>query len=137
MSPAAATALGTQFCTAWYSAEEMVQLHKGDHVLIQAAAGGVGSALVQIAKRKGCIVYGTSSAPEKIKFLEELGVDHPINYRTHDFEKEIRKIRQGKGLDIVFDSIGGAAFKKGMRLLDPGGRMVFFGVSEMAGPKRS
>jgi NADPH2:quinone reductase len=66
-----------------------------------------------------------------------LGVDHPINYREKDFEKEIRTLRGGKGVDIVFDSIGGAAFKKGMRLLDPGGRMVFFGVAEMAGPRKN
>ncbi|MEQ1878993.1 MAG: zinc-binding dehydrogenase [Bdellovibrionia bacterium] len=137
LDAATATALGTQFTTAWYCAEEMVRLHKGDHVLIQAAAGGVGTALVQMAKRRGCIIYGTSSNPEKLKLLKELGVQHPINYREKDFETEIRRLRNGKGVDYVFDSLGGTAFKKGMRLLQPGGRMVFIGAAEMAGPTKS
>jgi len=137
MDSATATALGTQFTTAWYSAEEVVRLHKGDHVLIQAAAGGVGTALVQLARRRGCVIYGTASNPDKLKLLKELGVQHPINYREKDFETEIRNLRGGKGLDYVFDSLGGTAFKKGMRLLQPGGRIVFLGAAEMAGPKKS
>ncbi|HEX4925098.1 MAG TPA: zinc-binding dehydrogenase, partial [Bdellovibrionales bacterium] len=137
LSPAEATALGTQFCTAWYAAEVAVRLHRGDRVLVHAAAGGVGVALVQIAKRHGCEIFGTASAPPKLELLRELGVDHPINYREKDFEAEIRHLTGREGVDFVFDSIGGMTYKKSMRLLKPGGSMVTFGVAEMAAPRRN
>ncbi|MCH8312120.1 MAG: zinc-binding dehydrogenase [Nitrospinae bacterium] len=132
-----AAALATQYCTAWYAAEEMVRLNTGDHVLIQAAAGGVGTALVQIAKRRGCVVYGTASSQTKIDYLESLGVDHPINYLQKDFAREVRSINGKRGLDVVFDSIGGKTFRKGYNLLGSGGRIVAFGVAEMTGNRRN
>ena len=133
---ATATALSTQACTAYYCAEEAVQLHHGDHVLVQAAAGGVGIALVQIAKHHGCIVYGTASS-KKQEFLKEIGVDIPIDYTTTDFRKEVKKkLGDKKGLDVVFDSIGGKTFKRGLNLLGPTGRMVSFGAaSQIKGSK--
>ena len=130
IDPGEATALATQYSTAWYCGEEMVHLHEGDHILIQAAAGGVGTALVQLAKNKGCIVYGTASTGKQ-DYLKSMGVDHPIDYRKVDFAKEIRKIRNGKGLDVVFDSIGGASVKHGYQLLDSGGRIVCYGAADM------
>ncbi len=130
-----ATALATQGCTAYFCAEESVTLHKGDHVLIQAAAGGVGSLLVQLAKFRGCTVWGTSSS-HKIDFLKDLGVDHPIDYTKEDFYSHIREKKGKMGIDVVFDSIGGKAFKQGMKLLAPGGRMVNFGAaSQVSGGK--
>ena len=69
-NPAEATALATQYCTAWYAACMMVNLQKGDRVLVHAAAGGVGTALVQIAKWKGCEVFGTARITEKLKYSE-------------------------------------------------------------------
>ena len=133
MPAGVAAALATQYCTAWYAAEEMVRLQTGDHVLIQAAAGGVGTALVQIAKRRGCVVYATASSQTKIDYLESLGVDHPINYLQKDFAREVRSISGKRGLDVVFDSIGGKTFLKGYNLLGSGGRIVAFGVAEMTG----
>lgn len=135
MDSTAAAALATQYSTAWYAAEEMVKLHKGDRILIQAAAGGVGSALVQIAKRRGCFIFGTAGTDEKLEQIKNNGVDYPINYRKHDFAEEIKKHSSNGEVDIVFDSIGGATFKKGFKLLGPGGRMVSFGVAEMAARK--
>ena len=135
MDPGVATALATQFCTAYYCAEEMVRLHPGDHVLVQAAAGGVGMALVQLAKHRGCIVYGTAGSEEKLEFLRELGVDHPINYREHDFAEVVSEMRGDDGLDVVFDSIGGSSVKKGLELLSGGGRIVCFGAAQMAGKR--
>lgn len=123
-----ATALVTQYCTAYFSAYQCITLHKGDHVLIHAAAGGVGTALVQMAKQEGCIVYGTAS-PQKHDYLREQGVDFPIDYRSLDFEEEIKKIRGEEGLDVVFDNVGGKSFKKGMRLLAKGGRIVAYGAA--------
>ena len=132
-----AAALPVQYGTAWYCAEEMVRLHKGDHVLIQAAAGGVGTALVQIARRRGCVIYGTAGSEEKLAYLRNLGVDYPINYRTEDFATAIRARRGRGGLDVVFDSIGGSAFRSGYRLLAGGRRIVSLGVAAMAGPRRN
>ncbi|HVM95435.1 MAG TPA: zinc-binding dehydrogenase [Candidatus Acidoferrales bacterium] len=125
-----AAALPTQGCTAYYCAEEMVRLHPGDHVLIQAAAGGVGTLLVQLCKRRGCVVYGTAGSDRKLDYLRELGVDHPINYQREDFAEAVRRIRGGAGLDVVFDSLGGSAVRKGLALLAAGGRIVCFGAAE-------
>ncbi len=136
MAAGAAAALATQYCTAWYASDEMVRLHPGDRVLVQAAAGGVGQALVQMAKRRGCIVFGTAGSKEKLQLLAELGVDHPIHYRERDFETEVRRVLGEQGLDVVFDSIGGKAFRKGRRLLAPGGRMVSFGIAQAMGATR-
>lgn len=130
MDVGVAAALPTQGCTAYYMAEEMVRLHPGDHVLVHAAAGGVGTLLVQLCKRRGAVVYGTAGSPDKLGVLRELGVDHPIDYRSTDFASEARRLRGAAGLDVIFDSIGGATTRKGMALLGPGGRMVCFGAAD-------
>lgn len=125
-----AAALPTQGGTAFHCAEEMVRLHPGDHVLVQAAAGGVGTLLVQLCKRRGCVVYGTAGSDEKLEYLRAQGVDHPINYRREDFAVAVRRLRGAAGLDVVFDSLGGSAVRKGLALLGPGGRIVCFGAAE-------
>jgi len=135
MDAGIAAALPTQGGTAYYCAEEMVRLHPGDHVLVQAAAGGVGTLLVQLCKRRGCIVYGTAGSAEKLDYLEKIGVDHAINYRREDFADAVRRIRGSDGLDVVFDSLGGSAVRKAMKLLAAGGRLVGLGAAERsAGP---
>lgn len=103
ISAGEATALATQYSTAYYCAEEVTTLHEGDHVLIHAAAGGVGTALVQMARNKGCIIYGTASAG-KMKHLEEQGVNFPVNYREIDFAKAIQAIAGKRGVDVIFDN---------------------------------
>ncbi|MCP4121647.1 MAG: zinc-binding dehydrogenase [Bacteroidetes bacterium] len=120
-----ALALAVQYCTAFYAAHVATNILPGDKVLIQAAAGGVGTALVQLCKRMDCTIYGTAGSDYKINHLKSMGVDHPINYRSDDFEKVIKQ-----PLDIVFDSLGGDAFKKGYKLLDRGGRMVAYGAAQ-------
>jgi NADPH:quinone reductase-like Zn-dependent oxidoreductase len=115
---------------AYYRAEEMVRLHAGDHVLVHAAAGGVGTLLVQLCKRRGCVVYGTVGSDDKLPLLRDLGVDHPINYRSSDFAAEVRRLRGAEGLDVIFDSIGGKTTRQGMTLLGAGGRMVGFGAAD-------
>lgn len=128
-----ATALTTQYCTAYYCFEEMMNLYEGDKVLIHAAAGGVGTALVQLAKHKGCEIFGTAGSDKKLAYLKGLGVHHPINYRSQDFEVEVKKIVGDHGLDAVFDPVGGKSVKKGLRLLGSGGRILLFGASDMTG----
>lgn len=137
MDAPTATALATQAGTAYFCACESVSLHAGDKVLIQAAAGGVGTALVQIAKSKGCFVVGTASSGKQ-EYLKKLGVDLAIDYTKHDFVETIEKELGKKKIDVVFDSIGGKVFKKGLKTLAPGGRMVFFGAaSQIRGAKTS
>lgn len=128
-----ATALTTQYCTAYYCFEEMVNLYEGDAVLIHAAAGGVGTALVQLAKHKGCKIFGTASSPEKLAYLKEIGVDYPINYKKDDFVDAVKKEMGSHGLDAIFDAVGGDYVKKDLKILGSGGRLVLFGAATMTG----
>lgn len=132
---AEATALATQGVTAWLAAEDCVRLYPGEKVLIHAAAGGVGMMLVQLAKRRGCQVFATAGSDEKLELLrEEFGVDHAINYRKQDFRSEVRRITGEQApIDVVFDSVGGSVFHRSKQLLAPAGRLVYFGIAEMAG----
>lgn len=129
MDAGVGAALATQYCTAWFCAEEMVCLHKGDQVLIHAAAGGVGTALTQLCKRKGCVVFGTIGADEKMEYVRSNGADYVINYKSHNFNEEIKKFTE-KPMDVVFDSGGGKTFRRGKSLLGAGGRIIGYGASE-------
>ncbi len=133
MDAGKATALATQYGTAYYAAEEMSRLHEGDHILIHAAAGGVGTALVQLARWRGCTIFGTAGSDEKLDYLKAQGVHYPINYRKQDFVREIEKVVGDRGLDVVFDSIGGNYIKKGLKLLGAGGRIIGYGAASMTG----
>lgn len=134
MDFAVAAAIATQYSTAYYCAQYVTQLHKGEHVLIQAAAGGVGTALVQIAKNKGCVVYGTAGSEKKLEYLRSLGVDYPINYNTTDFENHIKQVSGENAIDVAFDSLGGNAVKKARRLLALGtGRIICYGAASRSG----
>ena len=123
-----AVALATQYCTAYFSACEMVNLHEGDNILIHAAAGGVGTALIQLAKEKGCIIYGTAGSQEKLDYLKTQGVDYSINYRKEDFAEHIQKLNVK--MDVIFDPVGGTSFKRDKTILAHGGRIICFGGSE-------
>ncbi|MBC7888882.1 MAG: zinc-binding dehydrogenase [Ferruginibacter sp.] len=132
LEAATATALTTQYCTAYFAAAEMVNLHRGDKVLIQSGAGGVGTALIQYAKYKQCEIFSTAGSEEKLRYLAALGVNHPINYTTQDFEASVKKITEGKGVDVIFDAVGGKSVKKGFRSLASSGRIVCFGAADMS-----
>ena len=101
----------------------------GERVLIHAAAGGVGIAATQIARGLGAEIFGTASAA-KHNAIRAQGVDHPIDYRTRDFETEIRAITGGEGIDVALDALGPRSFRKDYRLLRAGGRLVMYGYSE-------
>jgi len=136
MEPALATALATQASTAVYSAAFVTRLYPGDRVLVHAAAGGVGTILVQLAKAKGCIVYGSAS-PQKHEYLKEIGVDYPVDSHASDTIEEVKALLGGKNLDVVFDNVGGLSFKKGYRLLGPGGRIITYGAAAQNIGKKS
>lgn len=126
---ATATALATQYCTAVYAATEMINLHAGDKVLIHSGAGGVGAALIQFAKYKQCEIFATAGSENKVDYLKKTGVHHAINYTTKDFEMVIRNSTHQKGVDVIFDAVGGKSIKKGIRLLAAGGRIVCYGAA--------
>ena len=130
-----ACALATQYVTAYHAAYEMVNLYEGDKIMVHAAAGGVGIAITQLAKLKGCEVFGTSSKKEKLDFIRGNGVDFPINYKTSDYEQEINRIIGEERLDVDFNSIGGSTFKKDRRLVGAAGRQVLYGGAERSGKK--
>ena len=131
-------ALPVAYATAYAGLLRYGGLRAGERVLIQAAAGGVGTAATQLAKLAGAEVYGTAS-PAKHDALRGFGVDHPVDYRTHDVVDEVRRIAgEEHPLDLAFDAIGGRSFKQSFTLLRPGGRLVCFGSSEIqAGERRS
>ena len=128
-----ALALATQYTTAYVCSQESMNLYPGDHVLVHAAAGGVGIALCQMALNMGCIVFGTAGSAEKIAFLKELGVQYPINYREKDYTSEISKILGKKRLDATFNSLAGKSVKKDFKLLGSGGKLVIFGAASRTG----
>jgi NADPH:quinone reductase-like Zn-dependent oxidoreductase len=132
-----AAAFPVAYITAYASLVAMAGIKPGEHVLIHAAAGGLGLAAVSIARIFDATIYGTASA-SKHDFLREQGVQYPIDYRHQNFEREIKRLTNGRGVQIALDSIGGRSWLKSYRALSAGGRMVICGVSSMApGQKRS
>jgi NADPH:quinone reductase-like Zn-dependent oxidoreductase len=126
-------AVPVAYLTAYAGLIRYGALLAGERVLIQAAAGGVGIAATQLAKRAGAEVYGTAS-PAKHEAIGSFGVDHPLDY---DFVREVRRIAgERRPLDVAFDAIGGSSFRKSFSLLRPGGRLVCFGASQIASGER-
>jgi NADPH:quinone reductase-like Zn-dependent oxidoreductase len=122
-------AFPVNYLTAYAGLLRYGTLREGERVLVQAAAGGVGMSATQIAKAIGAEVFGTASAA-KHEACRENGVDHPIDYREHDFVEEVRRISgEKRPLDVAFDAVGGKSFKKSFSLLRGGGRLVCFGAS--------
>ena len=128
-------ALCTQAVTAYYMAEYLTPIHPGDTVLIHAAAGGVGSILIQLAKLKGARVVAKIGRDEKRALVESLGADFVVNYNQSDYEEQINSLLNGNRIDISYNPVAGSTFKKDMRLLGSGGRMILFGGSELSNGK--
>jgi NADPH2:quinone reductase len=118
-----------QGMTAHYLTTDTFPLDKGDTCLIHAAAGGVGLLLIQVAKFKGANVIGTVSTSEKAALAREAGADHVINYLEEDFEQVVKRITAGRGVQVVYDSVGQATFMKSLNALSPRGMLVTFGQS--------
>ena len=102
----------------------------GDRVLIHSAGGGVGTAATQAAKARGAEVFGTASA-SKHDAIRANGIDHAIDYRSTDFEDEVRRITGGDDVDVIIDALGPASFRKDYRLLRQGGRLIMYGLADV------
>jgi NADPH:quinone reductase-like Zn-dependent oxidoreductase len=124
-------AFPVNYSTAYVALVIMGGLREGERALIHAAAGGVGISATQIARSRGAEIFGTASA-SKHEAISAQGVDHPIDYRTTDFEQEVRRITDGEGVDLIMDATGPTNFRKDYRLLREGGRLIMYGASELA-----
>lgn len=124
-----AAAVMLQGMTAHYLTHSTYPLKEGETALIHAAAGGVGLLLVQMAKMRGARVIGTVSTQAKADLAMEAGADAVILYSRQDFEPEVRRLTDNRGVDVVYDSVGQATFMKSMVCLRPRGMMVSYGQS--------
>ncbi len=126
VDPAEAVCLILNYITAYQMMHRSVKVKAGQRVLIDGAAGGVGSALLQLGRLAGLEMYGTCSAP-KAKTVTDLG-GIPIDYKTHHFVKEIQRLTSD-GVDAVFDGIGGSHVWRSREALRPGGKVVVYGFT--------
>ncbi len=117
-----------QGLTAHYLSSSTYPLKSGDTALVHAGAGGVGALLVQMAKARGAYVYATASTG-KLRIAEEAGADVVIDYTRTDFAKEIEAATQGRGVDVVYDSVGKTTFDGSLNSVRPRGMLVMFGQS--------
>lgn len=130
-----ALCLATQYVTAFYMSHVATTVQKGDRVLVHAAAGGVGTALIQLLKGKGVTIFAKTGSDNKKPYLEDLGVDHIINYNKLDYAEQIQHILKRERIDVSFNPVAGSSFKKDWKLLGNGGKILLFGGSERSGKK--
>ncbi len=135
MDAGVALSLATQFVTAYYMVHRSANVYAGERILIHAAAGGVGTALIQLCKMKGAYVIAKVSSKEKETLVRNLGADEVINYKEGDYSEKISALLGKDRLDVSFNPVAGSTFKKDWGLLGTGGRLVLFGGSELSNGK--
>ena len=126
---AEAAGFPVQFLTAYHCLHGWGELEPDESVLVHAAAGGVGTAAVQLASRHGAEVFGTASTPEKLDLARRLGCDHPVNYTETEFGKVTADLTDGAGIDLVLDGVGGETFRESVDALAHFGRVVAYGAA--------
>jgi NADPH:quinone reductase-like Zn-dependent oxidoreductase len=138
MSFEEAAAIPVNYLTAYQMLFRVGAVKPGESILIHMAAGGVGIAVLQLCQTiEGVVAYGTASA-SKHEVIRANGCKHPIDYRTMDYAAEVRRLTNGEGVDVVMDALGGNDWRKGYKLLKPGGRLIAFGFANMvSGEKRN
>ena len=125
----AAAAAMLQGMTAHYLTHSTFPLKSGDACLVHAAAGGAGGLVVQMARMRGARVFGTVSTAEKARIARDHGVDTAIIYTEQDFAAQVRQLTGGRGVDVVYDSVGKTTFAKSLESLRPRGMLALFGMS--------
>ncbi len=130
-----AAAAMLQGMTAHYLAHSTYPLKQGDTCLVHAAAGGVGLLLTQIARRRGARVIGTVSTKEKAELARSFGAEDVIIYTEEDFEAEVKRLTGGRGVNVVYDSVGQATFEKSLNCLAPRGYLALYGQSSGPAPQ--
>jgi len=122
-----AAALMLKGMTARYLLRKSFPVKRGDWLLVHAAAGGVGSVLVPWARKLGARIIGTAGSDDKLKLAAARGAHHGVNYRTQDFVAEVKRITGGRGVDVVYDSVGKDTFMRSLDCLRPLGMLVSYG----------
>ncbi|MCP4402539.1 MAG: SDR family NAD(P)-dependent oxidoreductase, partial [bacterium] len=110
-------------------------LKRGERILIQTAAGGTGLIAVQLAHYYGAEIYATAGSQQKLEYLKHLDVPYRINYQETDFEREIQRLTDGRGVDVVINTLSGEAIQKGLNCLSPGGRYIEIAMTAMKSAK--
>lgn len=129
MSFAEAAGFPVQFLTAYNCLHNWGDVTAHDRVLIHAAAGGVGTAAVQLADHAGAESFGTASTQEKLDLAADLGLDRGINYEESDFRDVVDEETDGDGVDLVLDGVNGETFDRSLDVLSPFGRVVVYGAA--------
>jgi polyketide synthase 5 len=126
-----AAAVATAHATAWYGLHEQARISPGERVLIHSATGGVGQAALAIARAAGAEIFATAGSPQRRELLHRMGIEHVYDSRSTDFADLIRRDTDGYGVDIVLNSLTGAAQRAGFELLADGGRFVEIGKRDV------
>ncbi len=124
-----AAAVMLQGLTAHYLTHSTYAIKPGDTALVHAAAGGAGQLITQVARLRGATVYGTVGGEAKARIASAAGAAATIDYRAQDFEAEVKKLTNGRGVDVVYDSVGKDTFDKSLNCLKPRGMLALFGFS--------
>jgi polyketide synthase 5 len=131
-----AAAIGLAYATVWLGLEELARMSAGDKVLIHSATGGVGQAAIALARLRGAEIFATAGSEDRRALLREWGIEHVYDSRSTDFAEQIRRDTDGYGVDIVLNSVTGAAQRAGLELLTFGGRFVEIGKRDIYGDTR-
>ncbi|HYB37628.1 MAG TPA: sulfolipid-1 biosynthesis phthioceranic/hydroxyphthioceranic acid synthase [Mycobacterium sp.] len=131
-----AVAVATATATAWYGLHDQARISSGDRVLIHSATGGVGQAAITIAHAAGAEIFATAGSEERRELLRNMGIEHVYDSRSTEFAEQIRRDTDGYGVDIVLNSLTGAAQRAGFELLAIGGRFVEIGKRDVYGNTR-
>jgi NADPH:quinone reductase len=124
-----AAAIPVNYLTAYHMMHTMAAVSKGQTILAYAAAGGVGTAVIQLAKLAGVKVIGLTSSDAKAEFAKSQGYDHIINYQTANVVGRVKEITEGRGVEIILNSVAGDTFKRDFKMLAPLGQIIWFGMA--------
>ncbi|CKP97931.1 polyketide synthase pks5 [Mycobacterium tuberculosis] len=131
LTDAQAAAVTTASATAWYGLQDLARIKAGDKVLIHSATGGVGQAAIAIARAAGAQIYATAGNEKRRDLLRDMGIEHVYDSRSVEFAEQIRRDTAGYGVDIVLNSVTGAAQLAGLKLLALGGRFIEIGKRDI------
>lgn len=124
-----AAAIPVNYLTAYHMIHTMAGVKEGETILAYAAAGGVGTAVVQLAKLAGVTVIGLTSTDEKADFAKAQGFDHIINYKTAEVVRSVKEVTGGRGVEIILNSVAGDSFNRDFQMLTPLGQIIWFGMA--------
>jgi len=122
-------ALPVNYLTAYHMLHTMAKIEKGQTVLLHAAAGGVGTAVIQLSKLAGIKVIGLTSSEEKMEYAKSHGIDHIINYKKENVVERVNGLTNGKGVNLILDSVAGKEFERNFDMLAPLGQIILFGTA--------